>query len=298
MLDIPYYKLNFEDDFQTYVVDYLCDEYARGRTPNPCIACNREIKFRSLLNKAFSLGMDYLATGHLAKIEYLEDTYSLAKGNDPIKEQSYFLYTLGQNELQHLLFPLGEYPKSKVRSMAAERGLPVADKPKSQDLCFIYDDGYREFIRKYVPLTKGDIFSTEGKLLGIHDGIALYTIGQRCGLGLAAGKRLYVISIDPDSNTLVVDSDDKLFSNQLFAKNVTYVSGKTLEQPTPIYAKIRYRSPEAEAVIYPNGETAEIRFTLPQRAITPGQAVVFYDGEKVIGGGIIESSIKDCPIPS
>jgi tRNA-specific 2-thiouridylase len=292
MLDVPYYKLNFEDDFQTHVVDYLCDEYVHGRTPNPCIACNREIKFKSLLNKAFSLEADYLATGHFAKIEYLKKTYYLYKGIDPIKEQSYFLYTLGQNELQHLLFPLGGYHKSKVRNMAAERGLPIADKPKSQDLCFVHDDGYREFIKKYVSLPKGDIVNTEGKLLGNHDGIALYTIGQRCGLGLTAGKRLYVVSIDSNSNTLVVDSDDKLFSDRLFAKKVTYVSGKAPGQPAPIYAKIRYRSPEAEAIIYPNGETAEIRFTLPQRAITPGQAVVFYDGDRVMGGGVIESSIR------
>jgi tRNA-specific 2-thiouridylase len=290
ILDIPFYTLNLEDEFQTYVVDYLCNEYAQGRTPNPCIACNQQIKFKFLLNKALSSGADYLATGHFAKIEYSEGEYHLLKGTDPVKEQSYFLYTLGQAELQYLLFPLGCYIKSQVRRMAAERGLPVAEKPKSQDLCFVPDGDYRAFLKKYIPSSPGKIVDTEGKVMGRHDGITSYTIGQRCRSGLNSGIRLYVIAIDPDSNTLVVDSEDKLFNYKLFATEVRYVSDEPPQQPIPIDTKLRYRSLEAAAMLYPDGDTAEIQFYQSQRAIAPGQAVVFYQDDQVLGGGIIASN--------
>ncbi len=288
ILDIPFYMLNLEEEFQTYVVDYFCHEYAQGRTPNPCVACNQWIKFDFLLRRVSSLGAEYLATGHYARIESSGDEYRLLKGVAPSSDQSYFLYTLGQWELPHLLFPLGNYNKSEVRHMAAERGLPTADKPKSQDLCFISNGNYRGFLKEYVPSIPGKIIDTQGKVLGKHQGIALYTIGQRMGLGLSLGKRLYVIAIDADSNTLVVDVENMLFASQLLATRVSFV-GEMPPQHTAIIAKIRYKSPGASAVLYPQEDGVEVRFHQPQRAITPGQAVVFYQADQVLGGGIIDN---------
>jgi len=288
LLGIPFYRLNLEPQFQSYVVDYFCGEYARGRTPNPCIACNQQIKFDLLLRRALSLGAEYLATGHYARIEGSGGEYRLLKGVDPGSDQSYFLYTLGQWELQHLLFPLGSYLKTEVRHMAAERGLPMADKPKSQDLCFIPNGDYRDFLRGHISPVPGEIVDPEGKVLGRHQGIAFYTVGQRTGLGLASGKRLYVIVIDVHNNILVVGPEDKLFASKLLATEVGFV-GEKPQQPVAIKAKIRYRSPEASAMLYPHEDGAEVRFHQPQRAITPGQAVVFYQDDQVLGGGIIEA---------
>ena len=288
LLGIPFYRLNLEPQFQTYVVDYFCGEYAQGRTPNPCIACNQQIKFNLLLHRVLSLGAKYLATGHYARIEVSGGEYRLLKGVDPGSDQSYFLYTLGQWELQHLLFPLGSYLKTEVRHMAAERGLPMADKPKSQDLCFIPNGDYRDFLRGHISPVPGEIVDPEGKVLGRHQGIAFYTVGQRIGLGLALGKRLYVIAIDAPNNILVVGSEDKLFASKLLATEVGFV-GEKPQQPLAIKAKIRYKSPEASAMLYPHEDRIEVRFHQPQRAITPGQAVVFYQDDQVLGGGIIEA---------
>ena len=288
ILDIPFYMLNLEEEFQTYVVDYFCHEYAQGRTPNPCVACNQWIKFDFLLRRVSSLGAEYLATGHYARIESSGDEYRLLKGVAPSSDQSYFLYTLGQWELQHLLFPLGSYLKTEVRHMAAERGLPMADKPKSQDLCFIPNGDYRDFLRGHISPVPGEIVDPEGKVLGRHQGIAFYTVGQRIGLGLALGKRLYVIAIDAPNNILVVGSEDKLFASKLLATEVGFV-GEKPQQPLAIKAKIRYKSPEASAMLYPHEDRIEVRFHQPQRAITPGQAVVFYQDDQVLGGGIIEA---------
>ena len=288
LLGIPFYRLNLEPQFQSYVVDYFCGEYARGRTPNPCIACNQQIKFDLLLRRALSLGAEYLATGHYARIEGSGGEYRLLKGVDPGSDQSYFLYTLGQWELQHLLFPLGSYLKTEVRHMAAERGLPMADKPKSQDLCFIPNGDYRDFLRGHISPVPGEIVDPEGKVLGRHQGIAFYTVGQRTGLGLASGKRLYVIVIDVHNNILVVGPEDKLFASKLLATEVGFV-GEKPQQPLAIKAKIRYKSPEASAMLYPHEDRIEVRFHQPQRAITPGQAVVFYQDDQVLGGGIIEA---------
>ena len=289
LLGIPFYTLNLEAQFQSYVVDYFCREYVYGRTPNPCIACNRQIKFDFLLQKVLSLEVEYLATGHYARIESSGDEYRLLKGIDPLSDQSYFLYPLGQWELRHLLFPMGNYLKTEVRHMAAERGLPVADKPKSQDLCFVSNGDYRDFLKGYISPTPGDIVDMEGRVLGRHQGIAFYTIGQRGGLGLASDKRLYVVAIDATSNMLVVGTEDKLFSSRVLATKVSFVCKKP-QKPVTVKAKVRYRSPEGDAVLYPREDGVEIRFHRPQRAIAPGQAVVFYQGDQILGGGIIQAS--------
>ena len=288
-LDIPFYVVNVEAEFRASVVDYFCDEYVRGRTPNPCIVCNQRIKFDFLLNRILSMGAEYLATGHYARIVNSEGEYCLLKGLDPSSDQSYFLYTLGQTELRHLLFPVGGYFKSQVRQMAAERRLSVAEKPKSQDLCFVPDGNYEEFIQARVSSVPGEIVDEGGRVLGKHQGIAFYTIGQRTGLGIATGRRLYVHSIDADNNVVVVGPEDKLFVSSLHARSVRFV-GDGPQQPVAITAKIRYNSPGTSAMLYPFEGRAEVMFQERQRAVAPGQAVVFYQGDEVLGGGVIEAS--------
>lgn len=285
VLDIPFYYLNLERQFKDAVVDYFCREYSRGRTPNPCLACNEKIKFHFLLRKALALGADYLATGHYARIEQQDGSYSLLKGVDPLKDQSYVLYTLGQWELSHLLFPLGGYRKAEARRMAVERGLPVAQKAESQEICFIPDNDYRRFLAERLPLEPGDTLDTQGRVLGRHGGVAFYTMGQRCRL--ESREPFYVLRIDPDRNTLTVGPKEDLLSDTLVADKVNFVSGKRMERPTAVTAKIRYKSPEAKAVLLPWGKQIKLHFEERQRAITPGQAVVFYQGEAVLGGGII-----------
>ncbi len=289
VLDIPFHVVDFGPQFRTCVVDYFCSEYACGRTPNPCIACNRHIKFRLLLDHVLSMGAEYLATGHYAGIESSGGEYRLLKGSDPLSDQSYFLYTLGQSELRHLLFPVGGYLKSEVRRMASERGLPVADKPKSQDLCFVPDGKRQDFLRGFVSPVPGQVVDADGNVLGEHRGIAFYTIGQRTGLGVARGRRLYVLSIDAGSDKLVVGPEDGLFVARLIAGGVSYVCDRP-QEPLDVKAKIRYRSPDTDAVLYPCEDRVEVRFSQPQRAAAPGQAVVFYQGDRVLGGGIIEAS--------
>lgn len=288
VLDIPFYVLNFEPQFQSYVVNYFCREYLRGKTPNPCLACNKWIKFDFLLNRALMLGADYLATGHYARIEQRDGNYILLKGIDYSKDQSYVLYTLGQKELEHLLFPIGSYSKIEARRIAQESGLPVWDKAESQEICFITNGDYHDFLSERSLTQPGDIVDTDGKVLGRHSGIGFYTVGQRRGLGLVAHRPLYVLSIEPDSNRVVVGSNEQLQCNELIADEVSYVSGEPPQTPMNITAKIRYKSPEAEAMLYPQGQQARLVFEEPQRAITPGQAVVFYSGDVVLGGGIIK----------
>lgn len=290
LLDIPLHKLNFETEFRSLVVDYFCREYSLGRTPNPCTTCNQHIKFGLLLDRVLEMGADYLATGHYARIEHSPNGYSLLKAVDTTKDQSYFLYTLGQRELQHLLLPLSNLRKVEVRRLAAERGLPTSSRHESQDVCFIPDNDYRSFIAQHIPIKSGDIIDTEGKVLGKHNGLARYTIGQRQGLGLASNERLYVLRLDTANNRLVVGTRDQLLSNRLLATNLSWVSGKAPQQPINITAKIRYQSPEAAAKLYIRDGIAEVQFLKPQRAITPGQAVVFYQGDAVLGGGIIENA--------
>jgi len=288
ILDIPLHKLNLEAEFQSLVIDYFCREYSLGRTPNPCTVCNQHIKFGLLLDKALGMGADYLATGHYARVEHSHNGYRLLKAVDLTKDQSYFLYTLTQRELQHLLLPLGNLYKVGVRRLASKLGLPTSSRRDSQDICFIPDNDYRSFIAKHIPLEPGDIVDTEGKVLGRHKGLAQYTVGQHQGLGLASAYRLYVMKLDVASNRLVVGTKDQLLSNNLFASKLSWVSGEVPEEPVNITAKIRYKAPEVAAKLHPRDGVAEVNFHQPQKAIAPGQAIVFYQGDTVLGGGIIE----------
>jgi tRNA-specific 2-thiouridylase len=293
ILGIPFHVIDLERQFQAWVIDYFCEEYRQGRTPNPCIVCNQKIKFDLLLKEALKLGADYLATGHYARIDSSLGSHRLLKAIDRAKDQSYFLYTLRQEELKHLLFPLGGYRKDEVRRMAKEKGLPTYDKGESQELCFIPNGNYRSFLAERLPQKPGEIVDLEGRLLGRHQGIAYYTIGQRHGLGIASAEPLYVISIDAQSNTLVVGSGEELWSDTLLASKLSFISGEAPQGDTEVRAKIRYKSHEAKAVLSPKGEFVELRFDEPQRAITPGQGVVFYRGDEVFGGGIIERANED-----
>lgn len=286
-LNIPFYVLNFEEEFQQYVVDYFRREYQQGRTPNPCIACNQHIKFHSLLDRALSLGASYLATGHYARITYSQDNYHLLKAIDQNKDQSYFLYTLGQESLKHLLFPIGNYHKTEIRQLAKDNGFLAADKPDSQDLCFIADD-YRCFLNRFHSPVSGKVVNTQGEILGEHKGLSHYTIGQRYASAAFPAERLYVLRIDPDLNQIVVGREDKLYSRKLVAKGVNWISGKAPAEPIAVTAKIRYKSPEAPATLFPYEGRVEVVFDQPQRAVTPGQAVVFYHSEEVLGGATIE----------
>jgi len=287
-LGIPFHVIDLENEFKQYVIDYFCTEYAQGRTPNPCIACNQHIKFGFLFNHALSLGADYLATGHYAKIEYHNDTYHLLKGVDPDKDQSYMLYTLGQDKLSRILFPLGNYLEANVRELARQKGLLTASKPSSQDICFIASD-YGAFLSWHFTPTPGQIVNSRGEVLGRHRGTAFYTVGQRHGLGLATAEPLYVTKIEPDKNQLIVGSKQELYNSRLAAGELNWVSGKAPSEPMTVAVKIRYRSPEVAATLYPVPDSAEVSFHQPQPAITPGQAVVFYQDNEVLGGGTIES---------
>ena len=291
LLGIPFRLVDLEDAFREEVVDYFCDSYALGRTPNPCLACNRHIKFKALLRLALDLGAEYLATGHYARIRLHGGEYDLLKGRDEEKDQAYVLYMLGQEELSHLLFPLGSYTKRQVRAIARNRGLPTADRVESQDVCFAQD--YRHFVAQQRPGTKrlGPIVDCQGRVLGEHRGIAFYTIGQRRGLGISAADPLYVLEIDAALNSLTVGPKAALLRQGLLAEQVSFVAGVPPAHPVSITAKIRYKAKEASATLIPlPGQTAEVVFVSPQLAITPGQAVVFYHGDTVLGGGIIAST--------
>jgi len=289
ILGIPFYLINYEKDFKHYVVDYFIGEYASGRTPNPCLACNRHVKFGLLLRRALSLDARYLATGHYARIRRADGRCQLLKGVDSQKDQSYALYMLGQEELAHLLFPLGDYTKDEVRAMALERDLPIAEKAESQELCFVHDD-YRRFLRTHAPeaIQPGPIVDTAGRIIGQHQGLPFYTIGQREGMGIAAPEALYVLEMDAARNTIVAGTKAELGRRELIAHQVSFVSGRMPANPVKVTAKIRYKAVEAQATLTPlDQNTAALTFAGPQRDITPGQGVVFYQGEVVLGGGII-----------
>jgi len=287
-LDTPYHQVDVQREFESCVVDYFCREYQQGRTPNPCVACNQHIKFGLLLDEALSLGADYLATGHYARVEHSRDGHRLLKATDTRRDQSYFLYTLTQEKLGRVLFPLGEHSRDEVKQMAKQTGLPTATK-SSQDLCFISQKNYGAFLSQRFGTLPGDIVDTQGKRLGQHRGIAFYTIGQRHGLGLASGKPLYVIRIEPESNRIVLGPEEELYSRRLAADKVNWISGKMPREPIEARAKIRYKSKEAEAVLFPHDDSVDVHFTQPQKAVTPGQAIVFYNADEVLGGGIIDS---------
>jgi tRNA-specific 2-thiouridylase len=292
ILDIPCHQVDLQKEFELCVVDYFCQEYQQGRTPNPCVACNQHIKFGLLLDKALSLGADYLATGHYARVEHSGDGYRLLKAADTGRDQSYFLYTLTQEKLRHVLFPLGEHGRDEVKQMVKQAGLPTAAR-SSQDICFISQKNYGAFLSQRFSTQPGDVVDTPGRKLGQHGGIAFYTIGQRHGLGLSntqvlsAGKPLYVIRMEPESNRIVLGQEKELYSQKLAARKLNWVSGKAPREPITAKAKIRYKSKEAEASLFFGNDSVDVHFTQPQKAVTPGQAVVFYNMDEVLGGGII-----------
>jgi tRNA-specific 2-thiouridylase len=289
IIGIPHHTVDFRKLFRQRVITPFCSEYQQGRTPNPCIFCNNYIKFDALLKKAGKLGADFLATGHYARVESSTDGYHLLKGIDRNKDQSYFLYTLGQKQLQYLLLPIGNLYKSQTKRMARELGLTDSIKSESQDICFIPNSGYSSFISEHISSPAGDIIDTDGRILGRHRGLAHYTVGQRQGIGLASNKRLYVIRLDAGNNRLVVGSQENLLTGNLSANQLSWISGKAPDETHNITAKIRYRSPEVAVGLSINNGTAEVRFAHPQRAVAPGQSIVFYRGEVVLGGGIIET---------
>jgi tRNA-specific 2-thiouridylase len=289
ILDIPYHEVDLQKQFESCVVDYFCREYQKGRTPNPCVACNQFIKFGILLDKALSLGADYLATGHYARVEHSRDGHRLLKAKDTSRDQSYFLYTLTQEKLGRVLFPLGEHSRDEVKQMARQTGLPTATR-SSQDICFISQKNYGAFLSQRFSALPGDIVDTQEKRLGQHRGISFYTIGQRHGLGLSSGRPLYVIRTEPANNRIVLGPEEELYSQKLTANKVNWISGKTPREPVTVRAKIRYKSKEAEAVLFFRDDCVDVHFAQPQKAVTPGQAVVFYNVDEVLGGGIIDSA--------
>jgi tRNA-specific 2-thiouridylase len=288
-LDIPYYVLNFKEVFEEKVIKDFVQTYASGRTPNPCIKCNQFIKFDALLVKARQLGAQYVATGHYARIEHGAPN-RLRKAADPSKDQSYVLYVMSQDRLGAAMMPLGDFTKSTTRQMAADLDLAVANKPESQDICFVPFKRYTEFIELYAPevLQPGPIVDAAGTVLGEHKGIALHTIGQRRGLGVAAGQPLFVTSLEPSTNTVVVGGPEDLLKSTCRLEEVNWIVGEPPLEPIRAMGKARYRSNEVACQVRvdkPNSLVVE--FDVPQKAITPGQALVLYDGEYVLGGGTI-----------
>lgn len=309
-LGIPHYLLNFRDVFKRDVVDNFIEEYKQGRTPNPCIRCNQFIKFDYLYQKAKELGAEFVATGHYARVQPptpfspspllrgkgIGDRggYRLLKGIDKRKDQAYVLYMMNQESLAHTLYPLGEMTKEEVRKLAKKYDLPVAEKEESQEICFVEDDDYGRFIKENCPeaVKPGPIMDKAGNIIGQHDGIAFYTLGQRKGIGSHKSLPKYVVALDRKKNAIIIGDQEDLLEKELIADNVSYISGKVPKEPLKIKAKIRYNSPEEEAVLEAKAPRlrsgqAQVIFKKPQRAITPGQSVVFYQGDEVLGGGII-----------
>ncbi len=289
-LGIPHYSFDFVDKFKGSVIDYFKASYLKGETPNPCIACNQHVKFDHLLEQAVALGADYLATGHYARIAR-EGTYQLKSALDLAKDQSYVLYGLGQRELSRLLFPLGELTKSEVRDIARRAGLKTADKPDSYEICFVPNEDYKQFISEEVPENarpSGPIRHVDGRILGQHRGLPYYTIGQREGLGLSVGHPLYVSALEMSTNTLVVGGKEDVLSDHTKIRQVTWVSGQAPEFPIEAAVKIRSKHAGAQATLVSSGVGVEAQFHESQSAITPGQAAVFYQGDIVLGGGVID----------
>lgn len=290
-LEIPYYVMNFKDSFQKNVVDYFVEEYLNGRTPNPCIACNRYVKWESLLQRSLSIGADYIATGHYARIVKLPNgRYTLRRSATLAKDQTYALYNLTQEQLQRTLMPVGEYSKEEIRKIAEDIQLQVANKPDSQDICFVPDGDYAGFIEKTAgkQLQRGNFVTVDGTVLGEHKGIIHYTVGQRKGLGLALGYPAFVLEIRPETNEVVIGTHEESMAKSLRAGNLNFMSIEDLTEPMRVFTKIRYNHRGVWATIEKTGEDEILcTFEEPQRAVTPGQAAVFYDGEYVLGGGTI-----------
>ena len=292
ILDIPFYVIDAKDVFRETVVEYFLEGYARGETPNPCLICNRKIRWTFLLDHALVLGADYMATGHYARIKKDERGESqLLRAIDRSKDQSYVLHVLGQEKLKHALFPVGSYTKSEIRQIAEKHGLPTASRKDSQDLCFLAGEDYRNFIKRNAAdiLKPGEIVTRDGMSLGEHSGLANYTIGQRKGIGVVSSVPLYVITKDAGRNTLVVGTQDELGSSELTAHNVNWVSGDAPNEPFRAEVKTRYTAKEANALVKPmdDGNRVLVQFDALQRDVTAGQAAVFYQGDVLIGGGLI-----------
>ena len=295
-LEIPYYVMNFKKEFRENVIDYFTDEYLSGRTPNPCIACNRYVKWEALLNRSMAIGAEYIATGHYARIERLANgRYTLRRSATLAKDQTYALYNLTQEQLAHTLMPVGAYAKDEIRSIAEKIGLLVADKPDSQDICFVPDGDYASFIRENTgrEIPEGNFVTPDGKILGRHKGIIHYTVGQRKGLGLSLGHPVFVLEIRPDTNEVVVGTGEESMSRYVLADHLNFMSVPDLTEPVRLFAKIRYNHRGAWCQVEKTGDDQILcTFDEPVRAITPGQAVVLYDGEYVFGGGTITGSKK------
>jgi tRNA-specific 2-thiouridylase len=299
-IGIPHYTVNFEKEYYDKVFTYFLDEYKKGRTPNPDVMCNKEIKFKEFLERALDLGADYLATGHYARVDYQDGEYRLLRGVDSNKDQTYFLNQLGQYQLSNAMFPIGHLPKAKVRELALEHGLATAKKKDSTGICFIGEKDFRKFLSTYLPAQPGEIQTLEGVVKGHHDGLMYYTLGQRQGLGIGGsgtGEPWFVVGKDLQKNILLVaqGSDHPgLYTDGLMATDLHWVSEREPEAAFSCTAKFRHRQPDQGVTVklLPNGQ-CEVRFDKPQKAITPGQAVVFYQGDLCLGGGIIDQTIKN-----
>ena len=287
LLGIPHHVIDFRDVFAKRIISGFCREYQRGRTPNPCIFCNQHIKFGALLDAVRQMGAVYLATGHYARIER-DSRYRLLKGVDTAKDQSYFLYRLGQDQLKYLILPVGDKHKSEVKKLAAMLGLPAAERKESQDICFLPGNDYRSFLAQYMTFVPGDIVDTDGNILGRHDGLAGYTIGQRQGLRVSSKQKLYVLKLDMAGNRVLVGTEEHLLKDRLIAGDLSWIAGEAPAANFLAMARVRYRSVEAIATVHLEDNRAKVRFEQPQRAVAPGQSIVFYRGDDVLGGGIIE----------
>jgi tRNA-specific 2-thiouridylase len=292
-LGIPHRMIDAQAEFSRVVIRDFISEYRRGRTPNPCIKCNDLVKFQLLLDYARSNGFESLATGHYARIEQDRSTsrFLLKKGIDAGKDQSYFLYRLTQEQMKHILFPLGELRKTEVRTLARASALPAAERPESQEICFVPDNNYRSFLKEHAPeaLRPGEMVMTDGKVVGKHEGIAFFTVGQRRKLGVAAGERLYVVRVEPGTNRIVLGKLAELQTAEMSVSDLNFIAIDRLPGRMNVTTKIRYRSPFAPAVIEPAvSDRIRVTFDNPVPGVCPGQAAVFYDGEVVVGGGIIE----------
>ncbi|NQW24607.1 MAG: tRNA 2-thiouridine(34) synthase MnmA [SAR202 cluster bacterium] len=292
-LGIPHYVLNTQREFQTGVVDYFTSEYQLGRTPHPCIACNDKIKFSHLMERAAVLDADYVATGHYAQIERGPNGIVLKKAVDASKDQSYVLFGMRQEQLARTLMPVGAYPKSEIRQMAEDAGLLIAAKPDSQDICFIPSGDYKSFLKQRITTTPGDIVELDGTVVGQHEGIEYFTIGQRRGLGIAEGEPRFVIRLEPEFHRVIIGPEEALMRGEMRVSAVNYTLGNPPTGPVDVNVKIRYKSSEAAAVLYPCGDGATVRFQQPQRSVTPGQAAVFYQGDVLLGGGTIEPGVPE-----
>ena len=293
-LGIPYYVVNFRDVFRRQVMANFAAEYARGRTPNPCVRCNQFVKFDALLARAVALGADYVATGHYARIDQdaASGRWRLLRAVDRQKDQSYVLYVMSQERLARTLFPLGALTKSEVRALAQRLGLVTASKPESQEICFVPTNNYRDYLAEAAPETRrpGPIVDLDGRVVGQHEGVAYYTIGQRRGLGLATGQPLFVVDLLAEENRVVVGPRDALLAEGCLVEDVNYVALASVDEPTAAHARIRYRAEDVPVTLSPAGDgRLAVRFHEPQRAVTPGQTIVFYDGDVVLAGGTIAS---------